>query len=239
MINVYRKKIIAAMESNLPLATVFLPSSINGLVLWLKADSLALADGDAVTTWTDSSGLGNNATQAVVDNKPLYKVNIINGKPVVRFGGVDDFLSVPNIDFTDVTVFGVTTNVTNNRNLNPILGNTTWGSFQPCSDIPTYGALIYSTGEGITKTGNNYITPTILVGSNVNFWANGVNQINNGTLSAFHISYVGYSGNSIDINYFFIGDIAEIIVYSSALSDANRIKVEDYLSARWGITVTH
>lgn len=35
---------------------------------------------------------------------------------------------------------------------------------------------------------------------------------------------------------FLLGDIAEIIIYDSALSDANREAVENYLIAKWGIT---
>jgi hypothetical protein len=35
---------------------------------------------------------------------------------------------------------------------------------------------------------------------------------------------------------FFDGDICEIIIYNSALSDANRTLVENYLLAKWGIT---
>ena len=36
--------------------------------------------------------------------------------------------------------------------------------------------------------------------------------------------------------WFLAGDIAEIIMYDSALSDANREAVENYLIAKWGIT---
>jgi hypothetical protein len=64
------------------------PSTVAGLKLWLKADSLALADGAAVTTWTDSSGNGNNATAV---GAPVFKTNILNGKPVIRFVGVQGF----------------------------------------------------------------------------------------------------------------------------------------------------
>ena len=63
----------------------FDPSTITGCKLWLKADSLALSDGAAVSTWPDSSGLSNDATQATAGNKPIYKTSIVNGKPVVRF----------------------------------------------------------------------------------------------------------------------------------------------------------
>src|SRR5262245_37146172 len=57
------------------------PDQITGLVGWWKADSLALSDGAAVTSWSDSSGTGNTATQATGGVQPIYKTNILNGKP--------------------------------------------------------------------------------------------------------------------------------------------------------------
>src|SRR5665213_71024 len=40
------------------------PNLISGLSLWLKASSIAQTNGTAVGSWPDSSGNGNNATQA-------------------------------------------------------------------------------------------------------------------------------------------------------------------------------
>jgi hypothetical protein len=64
------------------------PFTIQGLQGWWKADAtvppLKLNDGDAVTEWTDNSGNGHHA-RATGSNRPIYKVNIVNGRPVVRF----------------------------------------------------------------------------------------------------------------------------------------------------------
>lgn len=66
-----------------------------GAVLWFDASKITgLNDGDAVGTWNDSSGNGYDATQATADNKPIYKTNIINGYPVVRFDGSNDVLTI-------------------------------------------------------------------------------------------------------------------------------------------------
>jgi hypothetical protein len=35
----------------------------------------------------------------------------------------------------------------------------------------------------------------------------------------------------------FSGDVAEVLVYNSALSDEDRHKVESYLASRWGISI--
>lgn len=71
----------------------FTPTQLPNLTMWLKADAITgLSDGEAVTTWPDSGSLGNGATQATADNQPVYKANIINGKPVIRFDGTNDYL---------------------------------------------------------------------------------------------------------------------------------------------------
>ncbi len=80
----------------------FTPTQIAGLKLWLKADAglfkdaakaqPATADADAIYTWADQSGNGNDAIQATLANRPLLKLAIQNGKAVVRFDGADDGL---------------------------------------------------------------------------------------------------------------------------------------------------
>ena len=63
-----------------------------GIVFHFKADSLALANGAEISTWTDSGPGGFNAT-AATGQKPLFQTNVVNGLPVARFDGVDDFLT--------------------------------------------------------------------------------------------------------------------------------------------------
>jgi hypothetical protein len=43
-------------------------------------------------------------------------------------------------------------------------------------------------------------------------------------------------GASENGGFSWIGDIAEIIIYNTALSDANRSAVESYLISKWGIS---
>lgn len=62
-----------------------------GLSLWLKADSIAQADGSNVTSWADSSAAGNTATEAT--NPPFFYLNQQNGKPAVYFNGTTNKLS--------------------------------------------------------------------------------------------------------------------------------------------------
>ncbi len=75
-----------------------------GLQLWLRADQGISADSDQfVSSW---EGQTPNANEAIQNNefvqdpednfKPKRIEDAINGKPVVRFDGVDDFMLMPN-----------------------------------------------------------------------------------------------------------------------------------------------
>ena len=58
----------------------------NGLNVWLKADAIAgLTNGDFVSSWDDSSGNGNHATNSTAIKQPTYRTNVVNDLPAVRF----------------------------------------------------------------------------------------------------------------------------------------------------------
>ncbi len=63
-----------------------------GLLLWLKADSISASDGDVISSWDDQSGNGLHFTQSDSTKAPVFKTNIINGLPALRFDGVNDVL---------------------------------------------------------------------------------------------------------------------------------------------------
>lgn len=54
---------------------------------------LSFSDGNSVGTITDLAGT-NNLTQATTADQAIYKVNILNGNPVLRFDGTTDFYSL-------------------------------------------------------------------------------------------------------------------------------------------------
>src|ERR1043166_834896 len=68
----------------------------NNLVMWLKADSLALADGAAVNSWGDSSGSGHDAVKLTGWNAPTFATNGINGHPALLFSSNTQSLFVTN-----------------------------------------------------------------------------------------------------------------------------------------------
>ena len=65
------------------------PPVTTGLTLHLDASTLGLSDGATVTTWTDVSGLANDATLSA--GTPIYKTGVLNGEPVIRFNDASSF----------------------------------------------------------------------------------------------------------------------------------------------------
>lgn len=81
------------------------PTTISGLVFYLNSSygvfsdtaltSRVGTDGATVGGWQDFSNSKAHSTQSSASLQPLYKKNIFNGKPSIRFDGSDDMMLCP------------------------------------------------------------------------------------------------------------------------------------------------
>lgn len=62
-----------------------------GAILRLKADAGVSTTGNLVNTWADQSGFSYNASAVAGLPKPQLITNEINGRPIIRFSGVEGF----------------------------------------------------------------------------------------------------------------------------------------------------
>lgn len=78
-------------------SAAYIPETLG---LWgVKADSLALSDGDPVATWTDEKG--NHNLTAAGGARPTYKATAgPNSKPTVRFDGVANLMKTGTFAFS-------------------------------------------------------------------------------------------------------------------------------------------
>jgi hypothetical protein len=68
------------------------PLSIQGCRLWLRADSFVnLSSGATPQNWVDQSLFGNTVGRSVVGERPQYITGVLDGKPVMRGDGTDDY----------------------------------------------------------------------------------------------------------------------------------------------------
>lgn len=89
------------IKSPYPSATVpsiTTPSDLADIWEWWEPELEGLADNDPIGQLTGqvSPGTGHNFTQGTAAEKPTYKANIVNGRGVARFDGIDNWLSGVN-----------------------------------------------------------------------------------------------------------------------------------------------
>lgn len=228
--------------------SAFTPASIPGLTAWFDASAITgLNDNDPVSTWTDSSPSAFTAVQGTAGNKPIYKTGIINGKPVVRFDGVDDYLSVAGVDAnpTDFAFFAVasTTTITGQHTLSggDVLTNR---HYQLRSSVATL-SLFDRQVSGSVGTGRTLVvnTPYVMgfemqtVSGAFTLATNGAYTTGTNARAARTPGNATRIGGDTAASEWWSGDIAELIYVQTTISAGDRDLVETYLGTKYGITV--
>ena len=228
-------------------AAQFTPGQVAGLRVWLSAAGLALNNGDLVAAWADQSGAGNHVSQSTAAQRPMFIAAAVNGRPVVRFDGVDDGLvSAPSssLAFTEGTLFVVRNNETDTAAVAVSVVDSIDEEFLLSSTSIYHESEAFNCvclpHEGsrpgyIVQCGRFGTGPTALENF-INGEASRLTMQSFGTPAAYtavdRVVYVGmrgWPGESL------AGDIAEVIVYQGLLTDADRGRVERYLKGRYGI----
>jgi hypothetical protein len=202
------------------------------LALWLRADAITgLNDTDPVATWPDSSGNSNDATQAVAANRPLYRTNIINGLPVVRFDAANDHMDTPNNvfnanPFSVFIVFSGTVAAATHRAINDNGGANFGIGTDTASIIVFNGAFIGAAG---LVDDVPVLATYIHDGANASFWVDGVLAGTNA-----QVNTPGRIRLSAPVGDTLNGDIAEVLAYTADLT-AQRAAIEAYLTTKYAL----
>jgi hypothetical protein len=226
------------------------PASISGLKLWLSADSGAYNDAgitlatnnQSVRQWNDKSSNAQNSFQSTAGNRPLFISSAINGKPVIRFDGIDDSLDLgQSLTGSTQTIFFVakTTDTTNGSivlTTIAINGDRYIVIAPSGNDLVTFAHYDPTLANSPTGIGTNFVLVTCIQnGTNGTAYLNGRAGTTNTGFSTDNTrtldSIGGYPGAAFRME----GDIAEIIYYDVALSDNDRISVESYLNSKYAI----
>jgi hypothetical protein len=236
-----------------------IPQQIAGLQLWLDAaDASTLYDDTAggslvaedglVARWEDKSGNAQHATQSNSDNRPQRKTNQRNGLDALLFDGTNDRLALSSITIPNshsvftvyrrasagIQSFGIAS--TNSVALPPF--PSTWAAdnilYQISNaDFTTHGTANASTGYFVVSTIRNGTTSIDLRRNAANVatitTGAGVTNAASGSWNAIATRDPGHLNRHS-------GNLCEIIVYNSALSDTDRNGVESYLMSKWAIT---
>src|SRR6266568_1754223 len=224
----------------------------DGLQLWLEADvGVTAGAGGKVTAWQDQSGNGNNASQTTADMSPLLVNDAINGKPVLRFDGVDDFLEVADSDSVsitgDITTFFLvkfddfaTYRAVWAKTLANQPGPNDWYAL-PGSGIPRayrgngLGMNGSADGGQALTAGKYQVVGWDMAGSQlthyVGAFASGGRQIDPSVIADADTSLlIGTRDDRVTIMK---GDIGEILIYNRALTVSDRVAVVVYLNKKY------
>lgn len=218
----------------------FIPPHLSGCQLWLAADRITgLADGGAVGTWSDLSGNGRDATQATAAKKPTYKTAIINGKPVVRFDGIDDYLKTAAFTLNQPVTIGMVLNPNALTALNYYVldGNTDDTQDIYASDATHLRLYAGVAGPEVDKPTAACVLMAMFNGAASSLAINGAapTVANAGASNAGGIT-IGTSGSTFQSPGAF--DMAEMAVYNRALDAGERGRLTRYLGRKYGIAVS-
>ena len=229
----------------------FAPTDIAGCALWLDAADTATITTSAtnLTGWTDKSGNGFDCIISAT-NSDVTGTSTLNG-----LNAMDLWVGSPSgTIFAPITsVGGLTTIFIVHEDGAPGQGSAQLFDFRSTSSgTPLHDDAALRGLSARTRNDSDQIAsasvmsssgPTVYVyrsdAAHVQAWANRSTATGrssrSGSLTGLDRFSIGRNGVSNEYRY--IGVVGEAVVYDNALSAGDRNDVEDYLAAKWGITL--
>lgn len=202
-------------------ADPFVPSDVPGLILEIYSTNAVLS-GSKVVSVTDTSGSGNDFVQATA-SKRADIVTGYSGNPMIRFDGVDDIYGINEIN-TLRTVFLLY------REYNelfayyrPLLGHDTLYQFHRGANKDFFlpGATATDVLNGslrVNKAAAVYTDEIPTQYSVISLKTTGNATFNN------------FSSDRNTNDRFIKGDLMALLVYNTAVSDSDILRIENYLT---------
>lgn len=236
--------------------------------LWLRADAgtSTTTNAAAVSSWGDGSGNANDVSQSTAVQQPTYRTNIMNGYPSILFdnnstSGQNDFFSGADnstLDNTNgLTIFTVTRPNSNSGNARSIVAKRTnvgvnqaymffyyTGNYMWTDIISNDNR--FSTNPTAFTSGNNYLHTLLYDGTlsapnrSKVYLASSllVTATESGSTIPDYASPLIIGATHVGDNRAFDGYISEIIIFRVALTETQRIIVDNYLSAKYNIALS-
>jgi hypothetical protein len=223
----------------------------DGTVLWraipgsgdlharYDATEISASGGDNITSWTDETGNGHDLSSTTGQT---YETSVINGNPVVRFDGTDDYMDVsfsaesaPNHVFAvvkytsspgDFSIWGALDVDTTSQNFLGTDGSDNW---------TLNGASGERIGGGTPDTSAHIWSGFFNTDTNTSTLRLDGSQVDSGDVGDVDADGITLGSDGPNDNHAPV-DIGEVLVYPQDKSGIQS-DVEDYLSNKWGITI--
>jgi hypothetical protein len=221
------------------------------LLLWLRSDFGPVVSGGNISTWGDIS-LSENTATAVSPTQPTLQANSVDGLPAATFtpGSNGQFLSIPSAvsNFSSgLTAFVVArpSTLTSGAQLFSIgsgtlassVGISENSSFQPTFSVYNSGGTATTlTGTSAFPTNQFQLYEVIQSGTSATMYVNGSQVAQNTAMNSLPTSSSSTSsfvGKSTAGGSYFTGQIAEVLLYSTALTSPQKSYVESYLIQKY------
>ncbi|MBL7946681.1 MAG: hypothetical protein JNN32_11520 [Flavobacteriales bacterium] len=225
-------------------------------VLWLDANTGVVHSSNAVSQWSDRSGNANHALLpgSIPLARPTRVPGAVNGYPALGFDGTDDQLWVTDNATVDLTAWHfflvLKADVQKDYNAWMVKGNDGNENYEMLSysdgniHAPTFytnGTRTFpsSLGGQVSTTAFNIFEYSYNAAQGRDIYRNGSSiHTDDENLTPQTNNFPLYIGNERGTSGRVIsGDIAEVVAYNTRLNAAQRLIVNNYLAAKYGITL--
>jgi hypothetical protein len=224
--------------------------------VWLDARTMNLAEGIFVDQWVDISGNENHFEQATATKLPIYRESSgIAGIPSLQFDGVNDCLfrnSIAALENDSLTYFivldriGTTADMIINAEhesdgVNSYPGK--WRSYWNNGQDLLYNAHYSPTIKHAryADSGDPTFISNHIIPSRLRAYRQGILKFTRNATYTTPTTNINVSIGDRELllgsTYSFNGYISEVIIYNSALNNLERILIENYLGAKYQMSV--
>jgi hypothetical protein len=219
----------------------------NGLVIHLDASDISslfqtidrnepvAAENQPVGLWKDKSGNNNHLYQVIPECRPRFVIKGIGNKSSVEFDTGKSLFTTTNFP-PPVTVIYVARQMGswNRRVLSAMKNNWLLGYWEGAKNQAYYEGWVSPKGSPSTDDLCHVFSGIVRgPGLNSEVWADG------SVVAANHDGVAGPNGLAINTSQYpderSDCQVAEIIVFNRAISETERLQVEAYTKAKWGI----
>jgi hypothetical protein len=225
------------------------------LKMWYNASSGVVTTGSLVNVITNSAGVSALDLSEAGAQRPTLLPGAVNGFNTIRFSGsnrLETGLTLTTSNFVTnqassfmVNIAGNTTQRSSVYTTSPLSGASRFSNH-----IPWAGTVYYDIGNCCGAAARLQVPSLSGLTTSYSFWSYDANPTTgkqlyrNGTLLQSRVGTSSFTnhgsfrfnlgGNTAGTNGF-VGDVAEVIIYTTKINTAQRIIIENYLAAKYGL----